>query len=244
MYFIHPMLQQKGGVGKSMMASMLYQVLQKQGKDVVGFDTDPGNATFSGYKEFNVHRIQLLKDDSNIDARRFDEMINAIYDLPDGSHIIIDNGASSFFALLQYFIESDTIANFQSDGHLVHFHSAITGGQALLDTLSGFAKLVKSFPTVPVTVWLNHYFGEIAMDGKVFEEFLVYQENKEHIKAVINVPGVNQATLGKDLEELFAKRQSFKTGIATCRSIAMRSRLNKYWSDLSSMIEQIDFEVA
>lgn len=42
---IHFIQQGKGGVGKSMIAAILYQVLRHLGKEVVAFDTDPVNAT-------------------------------------------------------------------------------------------------------------------------------------------------------------------------------------------------------
>ena len=41
---IHFILQGKGGVGKSMIASMLYQALLHYEKEVQAFDTDPVNS--------------------------------------------------------------------------------------------------------------------------------------------------------------------------------------------------------
>lgn len=43
---VHFIQQGKGGVGKSMIASILYQVLRLLGKKVAAFDTDPVNATW------------------------------------------------------------------------------------------------------------------------------------------------------------------------------------------------------
>ena len=42
---IHFILQGKGGVGKSYVASLLTQYLQDKKKPVVGFDLDPTNPT-------------------------------------------------------------------------------------------------------------------------------------------------------------------------------------------------------
>ena len=84
----------------------------------------------------------------------------------------------------------------------------------------------------------NPYFGEIRLDDRPFEEFKVYQEFSGQFHAVITIPQGNKATLSKDLEILFAKRQSFATAINSSQSIVMRSRLSRYWNDLVSVVEQ------
>lgn len=65
---VHFIQQGKGDVGKSVIASFLYQVLRHQGKDVVAFDTDPVNATLLGYKEFKVIPIDIVRQ-GQVDAR-------------------------------------------------------------------------------------------------------------------------------------------------------------------------------
>ncbi|WP_455474103.1 nucleotide-binding protein [Bartonella sp. B30(2025)] len=51
---IHIVLQGKGGVGKSLVASLVMQYLLENKTDVRGIDTDPVNQTFANYKNFNV----------------------------------------------------------------------------------------------------------------------------------------------------------------------------------------------
>ena len=53
---IHFIQQGKGGVGKSMIAVILYQVLGHLGKEIMAFDTDPVNSTLAGFREFAVTR--------------------------------------------------------------------------------------------------------------------------------------------------------------------------------------------
>ena len=74
MAVIHFIQQGKGGVGKSMIASFLYQALLHFGKEVAAFDTDPVNATLAGFKEFSVRRKVIIKD-GNIDPRAFDSLM-------------------------------------------------------------------------------------------------------------------------------------------------------------------------
>lgn len=47
---IHMVLQGKGGVGKSFIASTLAQHKLAKGKKLLCIDTDPVNATFNGFK--------------------------------------------------------------------------------------------------------------------------------------------------------------------------------------------------
>ena len=98
--------------------------------------------------------------------------------------------------------------------------------------------LAEGFPDTPIVVWLNPYFGEIQRDGKGFEQFQIYQDFFSQFQAIITLPQGNKATIGKDLEELFAKRMSFKAGIDSSSSIAVRSRLNRYWQSLIAVVEQ------
>lgn len=234
---IHFMQQGKGGVGKSLIAAILYQVLQRSGKEIVAFDTDPVNATLYGFKEFDVTRLDILHQ-GDINPRAFDELINKIAVLSENTHVIVDNGASSFLALNNYIKDNDVLTVLEEHGHTVFFHSVITGGQAIGDTVLGLRSLALGFPSTPIVVWLNPYFGEIRMDDKTFEEFKVYQEFSSQFYAVISIPQGNKATLGKDLEMLFTKRQSFAEGISSSSSLIMRSRLQRYWESLVSLVER------
>ena len=210
---IHFILQGKGGVGKSMIASMLYQALLHYEKEVQAFDTDPVNATLDRYTEFNVTKIDIMKN-GDIDPRQFDALFEGLMNAPAESHVIVDNGASSFVALGAYLQQNDVLPTLLEEGHKVYFHSVVTGGQAIVDTVDGLAELADGFPESPVIVWLNPFFGEISMDGP-------------------------KATFGKDLEELFAKRQSFNAGISTA-GIAVKSRLRRYWAQILEKIQSAD----
>ena len=59
-------------------------------------------------------------------------------------HAIVDNGASSFVALGAYIKENALLSLLREQGHQVFFHTVITGGQALGDTLSGLKVLALS----------------------------------------------------------------------------------------------------
>ena len=227
---IHFILQGKGGVGKSMIASFLVQALQHFGKEVKAYDTDPVNATLSTFREFDVSRIEIMKN-GDIDQRQFDTLFEGLMNAPEDAHVIVDNGASSFVALGAYLQQNDVLPVLADAGHKVLFHSVVTGGQAIVDTCSGLAQLANGFPDAALVVWLNPFFGAIELDGRPFEEFKIYREHASAFHALITLPDLNKGTYGKDLEELFAKRQSFTAGINSSRAnIAVKSRLNRFWN--------------
>ena len=137
---IHLILQGKGGVGKSMIAVMLYQALRHAEKEVIAFDTDPVNATLASFPEFDVTKLDVMKD-GNIEPRKFDELLEALSQAPDNAHVIVDNGASSFIALASYLSDNDFIDLLEDQGHRVFLHTIVTGGQAMGDTLQGLARM-------------------------------------------------------------------------------------------------------
>ena len=59
---INFVLQGKGGVGKSLIASLLAQHYQDQGVETMCFDTDPVNRTFASFKALNVETIDILEN--------------------------------------------------------------------------------------------------------------------------------------------------------------------------------------
>jgi Mrp family chromosome partitioning ATPase len=59
---VHLVLQGKGGVGKSFVASILGQYFRERNKNVSCVDTDPVNQTFAQYRELAVQRLDLLVD--------------------------------------------------------------------------------------------------------------------------------------------------------------------------------------
>ena len=77
MNHIHLVLQGKGGVGKTFVASMLAQYHLENGLTVQCIDTDPVNATFSGYKALNVKRLELM-DGNDLNPRIFDQMMERL----------------------------------------------------------------------------------------------------------------------------------------------------------------------
>lgn len=233
---VHLILQGKGGVGKSLAASILCQYLIEQGREILAFDTDPVNQTLSGYRDLPVQGLKLMKGD-DIDRRKFDQLIEEI--MVSQGDVVVDNGAATFVPLSSYLKENQTVDFLEEAGMRVLIHTVFTGGQAMKDTADGLVSLARHFPTAPLVVWLNRYFGEIATAGKQFEEFKVYRENQGRILALIHIPLKSAQTFGKDLEELFSRHQTFaQAAVDASLPVMTRQRLKIFWNEVCQAIDK------
>ena len=233
---IHMILQGKGGVGKSFIAATLAQYKASKGQKPLCIDTDPVNATFEGYKALKVKRLQIM-DGEEINPRNFDSLIELI--APAKDDIIIDNGASSFVQLSHYLISNQVPALLAEMKHELVVHTVITGGQALLDTVNGFAQLASQFPESALfVVWLNPFWGPIEYEGKGFEQLRAYTANKARVSAIVRIPALKEETYGRDLSDMLQARLTFDEALAMdSLTIMSRQRLKIVKGQLFTQLE-------
>lgn len=233
---IHMILQGKGGVGKSFIAAILAQYKSSKGLSPICVDTDPVNATFTGFKALGVTRLYIM-DGDEINSRNFDSLVEKIAGAE--SDVIIDNGASSFVPLSHYLLSNQVPALLQEMGHELIVHTVITGSQALYDTLTGFTQLITNFTEeTNFVVWLNPYWGPIELEGKSFEQMKAYTTNKDKVSAIIKIPTLKEETYGRDLSEVLLARQTFDEALADPKlTIMTRQRLKIVKAQL---FEQLD----
>lgn len=233
---IHITMQGKGGVGKSFVSTISAQFIQHRGNTPLCFDSDPINPTFYGFLGLKVVRIPIMDGDI-INARYFDDLIEKIASTTHD--VVIDNGASSFVPLSHYLISNEVPSLLSGLGHQLVLHTVITGGQAMLDTVSGFSQLVNQFPSeTQFVVWLNPFWGPIEYEGKSFQEMKVFKENEQRISNVIEIPKLKEETFGKDLSEMLKERLTFDEAItAESRSLMTKQRLKIVKDALFSQLE-------
>ena len=71
---VHLSLQGKGGVGKSLISSLLAQFYRARRVNAACVDADPVNQTFAQYTALGAKHLQLMEA-NQIDRRRFDGLI-------------------------------------------------------------------------------------------------------------------------------------------------------------------------
>ena len=164
---VHFILQGKGGIGKTLVSTILAQWMAGQDdKPLRCFDTDQENPTFSRYKAMNVRHVPVMTDTRTIDPKRFDALMIDL--LEEEGNCVIDNGANTFSPLMAYLIENDCFAMLQEAGRKVYIHVIVGGGDTLHDTATGFTATAKA-TTVPLVLWENQHFGLLqSASGKLF----------------------------------------------------------------------------
>lgn len=214
MHKIHMTLQGKGGVGKSLVTSMIAQYYLENAIPSINIDTDPVNASFSEYRVLNASKLKLLEIDQKLNSRRFDEMVEAI--LANEADYIIDNGASTFLPLANYMVENQVPKMINDAKRQLYIHCVITGGQALMDTISGLSNLIKQMPKeAKIIVWLNEFFGGIEIDGKKFEDLKIFTSNQSRIIGVITISKLSTDTFAKDFAMMLDRKLTFQEAIAS-----------------------------
>lgn len=233
---VHITLQGKGGVGKSLISSLIIQYLRGAGQVVTAIDTDPVNATLAGYKAFGTQRLELM-DGGSLVERNFDRLIEQIVE--EDSNFVVDNGASSFIPLSYYIAENDAFSIIDENGKQVVIHTVITGGQAMGDTLAGLKTIIDQMPgNAKLIVWLNEFFGDIVSpDGRGFEDLKVYTQNKDRIHGIVRIARQTGSTFGEDVKLMLDSKLTFdEINASTDFKLMSKSRLNKI---KNSIFEQL-----
>lgn len=232
---VHIVLQGKGGVGKSFVASILGQYFRERNRNVHCVDTDPVNQTFAQYRDLAVQRLDLLVDGA-VDQRAFDGLVERL--LTEDGLFVVDNGASTFIPMWNYILENDLVHVLRDSGRHLFVHSVITGGQALTDTLTGFAQLAETTPDQNIVIWVNEYFGKVERDGRPLSELPVYRDHVEKIWGSVAIPRRNRDTFGRDIEDMLRRKMTFREALdGSDFPIMVRQRLKVVQREL---FEQLD----
>lgn len=231
---VHLILQGKGGVGKSFIASLIVQYLRDKGRTLLAVDTDPVNSTLVGYKALGAVRAEIMEGDT-ISLHAFDALVEKI--LAHDGDVVVDNGASSFVPLTSYIAQNDLMGVLAEHGRRVVIHVVVTGGQALLDTLGGL-KWVSEHLNAEFVVWENEYFGPVEADGKSLTEMKAYRAAEPKLVGHIVMQQRKNDMAARDVGDLATARQTFVEAIESAPLMA-RSRLTRVRDGLWTQLDRI-----
>jgi hypothetical protein len=235
---VHLILQGKGGVGKSLVSSILAQYFRNKQKAVHCFDMDPVNATLAQYAELEAEHMNVLRRGA-INEKEFDALVEKIC---RGEGIfVIDTGATTFVPMWNYILENEILRFLDEHGRQVYVHSVVTGGQGMTDTLNGFAEVAKTTGQKNVIVWLNEYFGEVVSpEGKPFEDLKVAQQHVQKLVGSITIRERNANTFGDDVKEMLERRLTFAAAIKSEDfSLVSKQRLALVRRDLFEQLDRL-----
>jgi hypothetical protein len=213
---IHAFVQSKT-TGKSLLAAFLAQYLRdRRGQHVQCVDTEMMFSSFSGFADLRVEQIEV---------KELPQYSRSI--APETAHVVIDTSVSGFFPFCNQ-LRSSLLPALAEAGHTPLLHTVVTGGGQLVETYNGFNSLAENFPELPFIVWLNPHYGEIAANGKTFEESGVYLRHKAAVRSLVRMPAPLQLT-GEDVTEMYTRHLTFREAQeGTVFSIMVKQRLKSY----------------
>lgn len=205
---VHLTLGPKGGIGKTLITTLLAQyLLAREGANVLLADTDPATPTFSTFKSLQVAHINIMTGDFNVDKGRFDKLMTHLQN--HEGDCAIDNGSSSFLPLLTYMLENDIVEFLNDAGKHVVIHIPIVGGQAMEECIKGLQLLLKNLPAARFVVWENPYFGPVVKDDVAVRDSTFLQRSGERILGVVTLPTGGHDTWGKTIGAMTRNRLTF-----------------------------------
>jgi hypothetical protein len=237
---IHLVLQGKGGVGKSVIASWLAEFLMGRGQRVRSIDGDPVNRSLSQYKALNAEKLDLLNQEGLFMRARYDGLIGRF--LNEEAVFVVDSGATAFLPFWTYIVESDVISMMRGAGRNVYVHIPISGGEMLNDTLLGFKTLAETAAERSLVVWINEYFGPVARDGKSFNQMQVYLDNREKVLTSIGIPQRPADTYGENIRRMRELKLTFgEIGMSPDFYLVEKCRFRIVQRELFEQLEQTPF---
>lgn len=237
---IHLIVQGKGGIGKSLVSTLIAQYLRSVNDESPDcFDIDQENTTFAAYKALNVVTVELYDENNIIDQGKFDPFIEQL--LASDKPVVIDSGANTFSPLCAYLLENGVLDLLRSMGKRIFIHSIVGGGDVLKDTSTGFNSLLTSFSGESFILWANYHYGDLTYDNGVnFFETPIFTENNNRIKGVVTLQKLNEQTFGKDLKELNIRRSTLDEAlISTDVKLMAKQRLRMIFSDVYKQLSNI-----
>ena len=130
----HCVVGNKGGVGKSLVASLVMQYAEDQGWGPFGIECDQSNRTLSRYERLRTKRLELLDREQQIDRRRFDALIEMLVQ-GDEPFVVMDNGQASFAPLTRYMVECRAFDILREcESRVLRAHGDCGGTARIVDT--------------------------------------------------------------------------------------------------------------
>lgn len=218
---INCVLTSKGGVGKSLICSILGCYFQERGRPTLNLDLDVNQPTFHRYAGLEVKRVEL-KRNGTVDARLFDGALTLLHGpervaREDLEQAVIDIGAGSYLPYVDYLSREEVMEDFEALDYSHTLHVVLAGGQALNDCLRSLDELASLFGRKSrVVVWLNSFFEALPWEGvDGFVQSGVYAKHQQLIDGVLHMPNLHPQLEGPAFSKFAASNQTFREADAS-----------------------------
>ncbi|CAB4192167.1 conjugal transfer protein TraL [uncultured Caudovirales phage] len=237
---VNLMLAGKGGIGKTLGASLIAQWLREQGEAVAVIDADPVQASLASIASLAAEEVTLLEGEL-VNVEAMDAVVSRF--VTEDRHFVVDCGASGFRPFSRYLLRDELIAVVAGNGKRVLLHTVIAGGagDAMTHTAVAVSHVLDSFlPHVEVVVWLNPFFGELSHNGVPIEETTFFDSIRGRIAAIIRLPLLDPNYSGATFARMLKDKLTFED-VRMSQDIGMitKLRLANVWKTIKDQLTQV-----
>lgn len=235
---VHFVLQGKGGVGKSLVSSMLAQYFINKGFSPVCADTDPVNSSFHQIKGLRVSLVPIAENGVII-QRLFDDLFESI--INSQQPFVIDNGASTFLPIIKYLKDNNALNILDESNKKTYIHTIITAGQAKNDTINGLEYLLNIIEQsqAKIVLWQNEFWGTPTIDGQSLNHSSLILNNLNKIDGIVKIIERNNDAFTTDLRRMSEDHltlEEVKSNEAF--RLFSKSRIFKVFNDVFGELDQ------
>lgn len=238
--------QNKGGIGKSLTASMFIQYLQANEIPVATADLDEQSPKLSTIPGLNAALIPLLEG-GEIKQTKFDPLFTKM--LQNQIPFVLDLGSSTIAPFRKYMVDNGCYEMAEQFNKKIVYHMVVISGPELSSTLEGVDNIIKDIQgtDAKIVIWQNEKVGIPTVNGQPVEESDWLKHRKSYINGVVKiidrnnqgftdtflkVMGNNQNTPGMTFSEI----QKDTSGTF---ELMEKSRVQKIFSSVFSELDAV-----
>lgn len=237
----HIFLQRKGGIGKTLTASIFMQYMIAAGFIIEGVDGDPQAPKLSLIKALNVPLMPLVAH-GEIQQSAFDPAFNHI--VISKTATLIDAGSSAFLPLLKYMADNRLYDLLKQVNKQLFYHVIVTSGPEKTDTANGAEQLLKKTKGTgtKVVIWQNEKDGIPTFYGKNIEETDWYKNNTDQIAGIVKILDYNNSAFKVDFLSMMTEELTYKEimdGKSKNFDFMRQNRINRIFTDVYAELDKV-----
>ena len=237
----HIVAAKKGGIGKTLSASIFTQYFRAVGIQIDAVDGDPQAPKLSLIKELNAPLLPLIEH-GEIKQSAFDPAFSHI--ILSENATLVDTGSGAFLPILKYMRDNQLFDLLQQVKKQLYFHVIVISGPEKLNTAEGAAELLDKTKGTgsKVVIWQNERNGIPTFDGKSMEETDWYQNNHDQIAGIVKIRDYNNSAFSADFLAMMEENLTYKeimNGKSKTFDFMRQNRINRIFTDVYAELDNI-----
>jgi hypothetical protein len=237
----HVIVANKGGIGKTLSASILTQYKRAAGITIEAVDGDPQSPKLSLIKELNAPLLPLIEN-GEIKQSAFDPTFSHI--IHSENSTLIDTGSGAFLPILKYMRDNQLFDLLKQVNKQLYFHVIVISGPEKIHTAQGAAQLLDKIKGTgaKVVIWQNERNGIPTFNGKGVEETDWYQNNLDQIAGTVKIRDYNNSAFEADFLAMMEENltyQEIMNGKSKTFDFMRQNRINRIFTDVYAELDAI-----